>query len=88
VTSIFPTLIGLYYQVCLAAVPVISVINLWIFCKKKFSIQHVQSATRARGMDTPHLLDLVITDTQEIIQDIDILSPLGKSDHAVLKINL
>ena len=55
--------------------------------QKKFLIQHVQSATKARGLDTPHLLDLVITDTQEIIQDIDIHSSLGKSDHAVLKIN-
>ena len=55
--------------------------------QKNFLTQHVQTATRARGMDTPHLLDLVITDTQEIIQDIDIHSPLGKSDHAVLKIN-
>jgi len=32
------------------------------------------------------LLDLVITDTQDIIQDITIHSPLGKSDHAVLNI--
>ena len=54
--------------------------------QKNFLIQHVQSATRARGTDTPHLLDLVITDTQDIIEDIDITSPLGKSDHAVIKI--
>jgi len=53
-----------------------------------FLTQHVQSATRARGMDTPHLLDLVITDTQlDIVQDITFHSPLGKSDHAVLKID-
>ena len=37
-------------------------------------------------MDTPHLLDLVITDTQDIVQDITFHSPLGKSDHAVLQI--
>jgi len=37
--------------------------------------------------DTPHLLDLVITDTQDIVQDITFHSPLGKSDHAVLKID-
>jgi len=35
--------------------------------QKNFLIQHVQSATRARGSDTPHLLDLVITDTNDII---------------------
>ena len=37
-------------------------------------------------MDTPHLLYLVITDVQDITEDIDITSPLGSSDHAVLKI--
>ena len=39
--------------------------------QKNFLSQHVQSATRARGMDTPHLLDLVITETPDIIEDID-----------------
>ena len=39
-------------------------------------------------MDTPHLLDLVITETPDIIEDIDTTSPLGKSDHAVLKLNV
>jgi len=32
------------------------------------------------------VLDLVITDTYDIIDDIDFLSPLGKSDHAILSI--
>ena len=46
----------------------------------------MQSAIKARGADTPHLLDLVVTDTPDIIQDITIRSPLGKSDYAVLNI--
>ena len=54
--------------------------------QKNFLIQHVQTATRVRGSDTPHVLDLVITDTNDIIDDIEILSPLGKSDHAILNI--
>lgn len=73
--------------------PVPSVTNSCSTCnkfvdimQKNFLSQHVQSATRARGMDTPHLLDLVITETPDIIEDIDTTSPLGKSDHAVLKI--
>jgi len=37
-------------------------------------------------MDISHLLDLVITDVQDIIEDIDITCPLDKSGHAVLKI--
>ena len=32
------------------------------------------------------MLDLVITDTYDIIDNIDFLSPLGKSDHAILSI--
>ena len=41
--------------------------------------------TRARGTDTPHLLDLVITDDQ-FINKTDALAPLGESDHVVLMI--
>ena len=42
-------------------------------------------ATRARGTDTPHILDLVITDNQSI-NNIYALAPLGKSDHIMLMI--
>ena len=50
---------------------------------KLLLLQHVNFPTRARGTDIPHLLDLVITDDY-IIQKIEPLAPLGKSDHAVL----
>jgi len=46
-------------------------------------LKHVNFPTRARETDIPHLLDLVITD-DNIIQKIEPLAPLGKSDHAVL----
>ena len=46
-------------------------------------MQHVDTLTRARGMDTPHILDLLITNN-EIIESIDYLAQLGKSDHSVL----
>ena len=52
---------------------------------KLLLLQHVNFPTRARGTDTPHLLDLVITDDQ-LINNIDPLPPLGKSDHVVLMI--
>ena len=45
--------------------------------------QHVTSPTRARGTDTPHILDLVISN-ESFIDEIKYLAPLGKSDHAVL----
>ena len=44
---------------------------------KLLLLQHVNFPTRARGTDTPHLLDLVITD-DNIIQKIEPLAPLGK----------
>jgi ribonuclease P/MRP protein subunit RPP40 len=51
--------------------------------RKIFLIQHVTNPTRQRGSDTPHTLDLVITNDQ-FISDITHLSPLGKSDHCLL----
>jgi len=48
-----------------------------------FLSQHIMNQTRVRGQNEPHILDLVLTDDQ-IIDDIQYLSPLGKSDHAVL----
>ena len=46
----------------------------------------VVDPTRARGLDEPHILDLVITDDPAALDNIGLLSPLGKSDHVVLKI--
>jgi len=54
--------------------------------RDNFLFQHVHTPTRARGSQTPHILDLVIT-KDEILENIEILAPLGKSDHAVLLIS-
>ena len=51
--------------------------------RDNFLIQNVVSPTRARGLDEPHLLDLVITN-ESYIEHIEHMSPLGKSDHSVL----
>ena len=48
-------------------------------------LQHVDFPTRARGSDTPHILDLVLTNSH-CVNNIDTLAPLGKSDHAILLI--
>jgi len=48
-----------------------------------FLSQHIMNPTRAIGQNKPHILNLVLTD-DEIIDDIEYLSQLGKSDHAVL----
>ena len=54
--------------------------------QEKFWIQNVLFPTRARGNDNPHTLDLVISN-EDIIDEIQNLSPLGKSDHSVLLIS-
>ena len=51
--------------------------------RNNFLLQHIDFPTRARGLDSPHILDLVITD-KESVENIDYLAPMGKSDHSVL----
>jgi Reverse transcriptase (RNA-dependent DNA polymerase) len=53
--------------------------------KKLFLTQHVDFNTRGRGTDTPHILDIVLTD-HPLIDRIDRLAPIGKSDHCVMVI--
>ena len=48
--------------------------------------QHVDKPTRWRGDHEPHILDLILTH-EENISDLEYQSPLGKSDHSVLKFN-
>ena len=53
--------------------------------RDNYLTQFVDMPTRARGSDTPHILDLVISNNP-VIHNINYLSPLGLSDHAVLEI--
>ena len=46
--------------------------------------QHIQEPTRQRGTDCPSVLDLIFTNEEDMVSDIQILSPLGKSDHSVI----
>ncbi|MES9905329.1 MAG: reverse transcriptase domain-containing protein [Sedimenticola sp.] len=50
-----------------------------------YLFQHVDKATRMRGNDTPHLLDLVMTNEENMIDQISYQPGLGKSDHLVLQ---
>ena len=47
--------------------------------------QHVNKPTRWRGTDTPHVLDLVFTNEENMVSEMEYLSSLGKSDHCVLQ---
>ena len=53
-----------------------------------FFFQHVYENTRQRGSDAPSLLDLVITNEENLINKLEFLAPLGKSDHSVLSFDI
>ena len=65
----------------------ISPISIYQYRYRSSTLDIGFSIYRYRGNDTPHILDLVITDSQ-LIHNIDrpTLAPLGKSDHVVLMI--
>lgn len=53
--------------------------------KDNFLFQHIDKPTRWRGTDTPHILDLIMTNEENMISDLEYQSPIGKSDHCLLK---
>ena len=55
--------------------------------KDLFLYQHVNSATRYREHQRPSILDLILTNIENMISNLEYLPGLGKSDHIVLKIN-
>ena len=52
-----------------------------------YLFQHVLKPTRIRMSQEPSILDLIITNEEEMIEDMEYLSPLGKSDHIILMFN-
>ena len=46
--------------------------------------QHVKEPTRSRGLDEPSTIDLIFTNEENQVYQLDHCSPLGKSDHCVL----
>jgi hypothetical protein len=53
--------------------------------QNNFLFQHISKPTTWRGSDTPHILDLIITNEENMISDIEYQSPLGKNDHCMMK---
>lgn len=49
-----------------------------------FFVQHIKDITRCRGSDQGSVLDLVFTDDDLRVEEIEVNSPLGKSDHACI----
>jgi len=54
--------------------------------RDSFLIQHVNKPTRARSSDQPALLDLFFTTNEDDIETLEVDTPIGKSDHAVVKV--
>jgi hypothetical protein len=50
--------------------------------------QHVTMPTRYRADQQPSVLDLIISNDENIISDIEYAPPLGKSDHVVMNFNV
>ena len=53
-----------------------------------YLFQHVSEPTRQRGTDQPKILDLVFTNEEHMINKVEQLAPLGKSDHSILKFDI
>jgi endonuclease/exonuclease/phosphatase family metal-dependent hydrolase len=56
--------------------------------KDGFLFQHVSKPTRFRGGQRPSILDLVLTNEEGIVSNLEVLAPLGKSDHGILSFTL
>ncbi|CAC5371801.1 unnamed protein product [Mytilus coruscus] len=53
--------------------------------QENFLFQHVTRPTRWRGTNTPHTLDLILTNEEKMLSNLEYQSPLGKSDHCTMK---
>jgi len=53
--------------------------------RNKFLTRHIDKPTRARGSDTPHILDLVLPN-YPFVEVINHHFPIGRSDHVCLEI--
>ena len=46
--------------------------------------QYVTDPTRDRGSNNPNVLDLILSYDEDIIRDVENISPLGRRDHCIL----
>lgn len=56
--------------------------------RDNFLYQQVSQPTRVRENERESLLDLILTNEENMVEDLQYLPPLGKSDHLVLNFNL
>ena len=56
--------------------------------KNNFLFQHVKQATRMRDKQQDSILDLILTNEENMIDNMKYLPPLGKSDHVTIQFSL
>ena len=49
-----------------------------------FLFQHINKLTRWKGTQTPNILDLILTNEEQMVNNIEYSSPMGKGDHFML----
>ena len=53
-----------------------------------FLQQYVKSPTRGRNCDNPSPIDLVLCNNDDLVLDVSVLSPFGKSDHSLIEMQV
>ena len=53
-----------------------------------FMFQHVSNPTRVQGTTNTNLLDLILSNEEDKMGEIEYLSPLGQNDHCVITFNI
>lgn len=56
--------------------------------RDNFLYQHVDEVTRKRGNNDASLIDLIFTNEEHMISMLNVDSPLGKSDHSVISLQI
>ena len=55
------------------------------FIKDCFLFQHVREPTRYRSQNVPSILDLILTNEENMVNNLQYKPGVGKSDHLVLE---
>ena len=53
--------------------------------RDSYLLQHVNTITRSRENSKPSMLDLILTNEEEMIDNLHVMDPLGHSDHCVME---
>ena len=56
-------------------------------CSNASLVQKINVPTRVKGVGAGNILDLVLTNNNNIVRKVTVDSPIGKSDHATILVN-